>query len=69
MKDLHVKMNLAGSQGRPIEAVWWNCLDEAERTPDLRGSLDVAYTIETNVWNGEVRMQLNVVDLRICQSA
>jgi single-stranded-DNA-specific exonuclease len=67
MKERHVKLKLAGSQGRPLEAVWWNCLDGAERTPVLNGSIELAYTIETNVWNGEVRMQLNVQDLRISQ--
>jgi single-stranded-DNA-specific exonuclease len=65
MKEKHVKLNLAGAQGRPLEAVWWNCLEGAERTPVLNGSIELAYTIETNVWNGEVRMQLNVQDLRI----
>ena len=64
MKEKHVKLKLAGSQGRPLEAVWWNCLEGAERTPVLNGSIELAYTIETNVWNGEVRMQLNVQDLR-----
>jgi len=64
MKERHLKLNLAGPQGRPLEAVWWNCLEGKERTPVLSGGIELAYTIETNVWNGEVRMQLNVQDLR-----
>ncbi len=35
------------------------------QTPELKGSIELAYTIETNVWNGEYRMQLNVQDLRV----
>jgi single-stranded-DNA-specific exonuclease len=64
MKERHLKLRLAGPQGRPLEAVWWNCLDEEKRTPELKGGIELAYTIETNVWNGEIRMQLNVQDLR-----
>jgi len=31
----------------------------------LNGSIELAYTIETSPWNGDFKMQLNVVDLRI----
>lgn len=64
MKERHLKMYLAGAEGRPLETVWWNCLEHLQRTPDLNGSIEVAYTIETNTWNGETRMQLNVEDMR-----
>ncbi len=67
MKDKHLKLRLAGPQNRPLEAVWWNCLEAPEQTPELKGSIELAYTIETNVWNGETRMQLNVRDLRVGQ--
>ncbi|MGI8733282.1 MAG: single-stranded-DNA-specific exonuclease RecJ [Pyrinomonadaceae bacterium] len=65
MKERHLKMHLAGPQGRPVETVWWNCLDENQRTPDVKSSIELAYTIETNTWNGEMRLQLNVCDLRV----
>ena len=57
-------MYLAGAEGRPLEAVWWNCLEHLQRTPDLNAGIELAYTIETNTWNGETRMQLNVEDMR-----
>ena len=63
IKDRHLKMRLAGPQNRPLEAVWWNCVESPGQTPDLQGSIELAYTIETSVWNGEYRMQLNVIDL------
>jgi len=31
----------------------------------LKGSLELAYTLETSAWNGEYRMQLNVLDLNV----
>jgi single-stranded-DNA-specific exonuclease len=62
IKDRHLKLRLAGPQNRPLEAVWWNCIEG--ETPSLNGSIEVAYTIETSPWNGDFKMQLNIVDLR-----
>jgi single-stranded-DNA-specific exonuclease len=64
IKDQHLKMRLAGPQNRPLEAIWWNCIEAPGRTPDLNGSIELAYTLETSPWNGDYRMQLNVIDLR-----
>jgi single-stranded-DNA-specific exonuclease len=64
IKDRHLKLRLAGHQNRPLEAVWWNCVESPGQTPDLRGSIELAYTLETQVWNGDYKMQLNVLDLR-----
>jgi len=63
IKDRHLKLRLAGPQNRPLDAVWWNCVEG--ETPQLNGSIEVAYTLETSAWNGDYRMQLNVVDLKI----
>ena len=63
VKDRHLKFRVAGPQNRPLEAVWWNCIEPPGQTPDLSGSIEVAYTLETSAWNGDFRMQLNVVDL------
>jgi len=64
IKDKHLKFRLAGPQNRPLEAVWWNCVETPGQTPDLNGSIELAYTLETSAWNDEYRMQLNVMDLR-----
>jgi len=64
IKDKPLKLRLAGPQNRPLEAVWWNCVESPGQTPDLRGSIELAYTLETQTWNGDYRMQLNVLDLR-----
>jgi single-stranded-DNA-specific exonuclease len=68
IKDRHLRLRVAGPQNRPLEAVWWNCIETPGQTPGLNGSIELAYTLETNVWNGEYRMQLNIVDL-ICRGA
>ncbi len=64
IKDKHLKFRLAGPQNRPLEAVWWNCVETPGQTPDLNGSIELAYTLETSAWNDEYRMQLNVSDLK-----
>ena len=64
MKDRHLKMRLAGANNRPLEALWWNCIEPGQQTPELKGSIELAYTIETSVWNDEIKVQLNVADLR-----
>jgi single-stranded-DNA-specific exonuclease len=65
MKDRHLKLRLAGAQNRPLEAVWWNCIETVGQTPVLNGSIEVAYSLELNAWNDEFRLQLGVVDLRV----
>ena len=64
LKDKHLKLRLAGPQNRPLEVVWWNCIETPGQTPEVNGSIELAYAIETSVWNDEYRMQLNVADLR-----
>ena len=64
LKERHLKMHVSAGQGRPLETIWWNCISEHRRTPDVNTGIELAYTIETNTWNDEVRMQLNVQDMR-----
>ena len=63
IKDRHLKFRVAGPENRPIEAVWWNCVEG--QTPELNGSIELAYTLETSPWNGDYRMQLNVLDVKV----
>lgn len=65
LKDKHLKLRLAGPQNRPLEAVWWNCIETPGQTPAVNGSIELAYSLELNAWNDEYRMQLNVLDLRV----
>jgi single-stranded-DNA-specific exonuclease len=57
----HLKLGLRDGRGVFWDAVFFrhgHLLDE------VPGRVDVAYTLEANVWNGEKRLQLNVQDLR-----
>ncbi len=65
IKERHLKMRLAGSNNRPWEAIWWHCLEPGQQTPVLNEGIELVYTIETSVWNDEVRIQLNVLDMRV----
>lgn len=67
MKDEHLKMRVAGADNRPLEAVWWRGLESFGRTPQVNESIELAYAIEPNTWNGETRLQLNVKDMRAGQ--
>jgi hypothetical protein len=69
MKEQHLKLRLAGADRRPLETVWWQGVENAERTPGINAGIEMAYTIETNTWNNEVRLQLSVADLRQVASA
>jgi single-stranded-DNA-specific exonuclease len=64
LKDRHLKMRVAGPNNRPLEAVWWHCIEPGEQTPEIKGSIELAYTIETSVWNDEIKIQLNIEDLK-----
>ncbi|MEJ2208802.1 MAG: single-stranded-DNA-specific exonuclease RecJ, partial [Anaerolineae bacterium] len=57
----HLKLGLRDRAGVFWDAVFFrhgHLLDE------VPGRIDVAYTLEANVWNGHRRLQLNVQDLR-----
>src|ERR1041385_1680550 len=65
IKDRHLKFRVAGPEDRPLEAMWWNCVEAEGQTPELNGSIELAYTLETSPWNGDYRMQLNVLDVKV----
>jgi len=65
MKDKHLKLRLANASGKRFEAVWWDGVDRSKgRTLRTGNSIEVAYTLEANSWQGNTRLQLVVEDLR-----
>jgi len=68
IKEQHLKLRVAGPDNRPFEAIWWRGVEEAGRTPAVNDRIELAYELETNVWNGDIRLQLNVRDLRFSES-
>ncbi|HUQ34032.1 MAG TPA: single-stranded-DNA-specific exonuclease RecJ [Pyrinomonadaceae bacterium] len=69
MKEKHLKLRVAGTQNRSLEAVWWSGVEELDgRTLSVGQHIQLAYTIEPNTWRGETRLQLCVKDLKIVMS-
>jgi single-stranded-DNA-specific exonuclease len=56
----HLKLTLATGNG-DLDAIAFRFGD---RAGDLGERLDIVYTLETNEWNGEAKLQLNVQDIR-----
>ena len=57
----HLKLGLRDGAGVFWDAVFFR---HGHLLGQLPARVDVAYTLEVNVWNGEKRLQLNVQDLR-----
>jgi len=65
MKEKHLKLRLSDNNGKQFEAVWWDGVEKSkERTLKLKSRIELAYTAEANIWQGNTRLQLVVEDLR-----
>ena len=65
MKEKHLKLFLQDEGGKRFEAVWWDGVERSKERTLTRGSrIEVAYTAEANVWQGNARLQLVVEDIR-----
>ena len=65
MKEKHLKLKLRDTAGKAFEAVWWDGVDKSHgQTLKPQSRIELAYTPEANVWNGNTRLQLVVEDLR-----
>ena len=66
MKDKHLKLKLWDGERRLFEAVWWDGVERSKgRTPQAGQSIEIAYTPEVNVWQGNRSLQLIVEDIRL----
>jgi single-stranded-DNA-specific exonuclease len=68
IKEQHLKMRVCGENNRPFEAMWWRGIEEVEATPQMNQRIDLAYEFEANRWQGDIRLQLNVRDMRATES-
>ena len=65
MKEKHLKLKLHDGERRLFEAVWWDGVERSKgRTPRTGQSIEIAYTPEANVWQGNRSLQLVVEDIR-----
>ena len=65
IKEQHLKLRVAGGDHRPFEAIWWRGLEETKQPPQINQRVDLAYELEANRWNGDIRLQLNVKDMKL----
>src|SRR3972149_2524931 len=66
LKDgAHLKLTLMDENGRSWDAIAFRMGD---RLGDPADTIDIAYTLEVNVWNGETKLQLNIKDLQSGQA-
>jgi single-stranded-DNA-specific exonuclease len=65
IKERHLKLKVAGADGRTHDAIWWSGVEETrERTLRAQDRIELAYTVEPNTWQGVTRLQLCVQDAR-----
>lgn len=68
IKEQHLKLRVAGDNNRPFEAIWWRGLEEDAATPRAGQRIDLAYELEANNWNGDIRLQLNVRNMKVART-
>ena len=68
IKEQHLKFRVAGENNRPFEAIWWRGVEEADVRQQPTERIDLAYEFEAQPWMGDVRLQLNVRDMRASKS-
>jgi single-stranded-DNA-specific exonuclease len=59
----HLKLFLAGPNGRPLEAIAWRSWNRAGAAPE-GAALDLCYSLDVNRYNGTEAVQLTLVDFR-----
>lgn len=65
LKEKHLKFRLDDGHRNRFEAVWWEGLERSrQRTYAVGECIEIAYTVEANVWQGNSRLQLVVEDVR-----
>lgn len=67
IKERHLKLSVSGADGKRHDAIWWDGVDKLEgQTLSAGSSIELAYTLDANTWNGSTKLQLCVEDVRIC---
>jgi single-stranded-DNA-specific exonuclease len=64
LKERHLKLHVAGADGRAHEAIWWGGAEKTTATPAAGARIEMAYRLEANTWRDERRLQLVVEDIK-----
>jgi len=63
LKDRHLKMALK-QDGRIFRAIAWRAAERHDYLAEHRTSLDVAFSLDQNQYNGETFVELNIADVK-----
>ncbi|HEX7316700.1 MAG TPA: single-stranded-DNA-specific exonuclease RecJ [Pyrinomonadaceae bacterium] len=63
LKGRHLKFGVTAGRG-VHDCIWWGGAERDTATPRPGASIELAYSVEANCWNGNTRLQLVVEDLR-----
>jgi single-stranded-DNA-specific exonuclease len=63
VKDRHLKMAFR-QDGRVMRGIAWRASEREAFVSEHRGAIDLAFSLEQDVWNGERYLQLSVADFR-----
>ena len=64
LKERHLKMALK-QEGRIFRAIAWRAAERAEALSERKASVDIAFSLEQNQYNGETFTELNIADFRL----
>jgi single-stranded-DNA-specific exonuclease len=65
IKERHLKIRVAGADGRLHDTLWWGGTEACAATPEHNQRIELAYTLETNTWRDETNLQLIVRDMKL----
>jgi single-stranded-DNA-specific exonuclease len=63
VKDRHLKMALR-QDGRVFRGIAWRASEREAFVAEHRAAIDLAFSLEQDVWNGERYLQLSVADFK-----
>ena len=63
IKERHLKMAFR-QDGRVMRGIAWRASEREAFVTEHRGAIDLAFSLEQDVWNGERYLQLSVADFR-----
>jgi single-stranded-DNA-specific exonuclease len=67
LKDRHLKMAFK-QDGRILRGVAWRASERESFVTEHRAAIDLAFSLENDLWNGERYLQLSVADFRAPES-
>jgi single-stranded-DNA-specific exonuclease len=64
VKDRHLKMAFR-QDGRVMRGIAWRASEREAFVTEHRGAIDLAFSLDQDVWNGERYLQLSVADFKV----